>query len=340
MTSSDVLDYVARDPAPRRRRPAPRACDKLLAALAKRAREHAKTPMIGRSHGIFAEPITFGLALAGHHAEIARGRDAARAARARRSPSARSPARSGRTRTCRRPSRRGRSAALGLTPETVAHAGRRARPARGLLRGAGARRGGHRAARDQRAPLAAERGGRGRGGVHRGPEGVERDAAQAKPHPEREPLRPGARRPRRGGAGARGRGALARARHLALVGRAHDRARRDGDARVHARARRGARRGARRLPGEPPAKPRARRRSSTSARRCCSRSSRPGCRGRRRTCSCSATRCARGGERGRSASYLAADAEVMARLGAGEAAKRCSTSSTRSRTCRRSSSAR
>jgi len=30
--------------------------------------------MIGRSHGIFAEPVTFGLALAGHHAEIARGR--------------------------------------------------------------------------------------------------------------------------------------------------------------------------------------------------------------------------------------------------------------------------
>jgi adenylosuccinate lyase len=49
-------------------------CDKLLAALARRAREYAKTTMIGRSHGIFAEPITFGLALAGHHAEVARGR--------------------------------------------------------------------------------------------------------------------------------------------------------------------------------------------------------------------------------------------------------------------------
>jgi adenylosuccinate lyase len=74
MTSSDVLDtslamllceagdlLIART-------------DKVLAALAKRAREHAKTPMIGRSHGIFAEPITFGLALAGHHAEMARGR--------------------------------------------------------------------------------------------------------------------------------------------------------------------------------------------------------------------------------------------------------------------------
>jgi len=74
MTSSDVLDtsfavslceatdgLVART-------------DKLLEALARRAREHARTPMIGRSHGIFAEPVTFGLALAGHHAELARGK--------------------------------------------------------------------------------------------------------------------------------------------------------------------------------------------------------------------------------------------------------------------------
>src|SRR4051812_21567741 len=75
MTSSDVLDtsfaILLRD-----------ATDGLvkrtgavLEALARRAREHAKTPMIGRSHGIFAEPVTFGLALAGHHAELARGRE-------------------------------------------------------------------------------------------------------------------------------------------------------------------------------------------------------------------------------------------------------------------------
>jgi adenylosuccinate lyase len=74
MTSSDVLDsafaMLLRDAADLLLE----RCDRLLAALAKRAREHAKTPMIGRSHGIFAEPITFGLALAGHHAEIARGR--------------------------------------------------------------------------------------------------------------------------------------------------------------------------------------------------------------------------------------------------------------------------
>jgi adenylosuccinate lyase len=74
MTSSDVLDtslaVLLRDAADK----LVVRCDRLLEALAARAREHAKTPMIGRSHGIFAEPITFGLALAGHHAELARGR--------------------------------------------------------------------------------------------------------------------------------------------------------------------------------------------------------------------------------------------------------------------------
>jgi adenylosuccinate lyase len=81
MTSSDVLDtslaILMRDAGDMLLV----RCDKLLAALAKRATEHQMTPMIGRSHGIFAEPVTFGLALAGHHAEIARGR--ARLERAR-----------------------------------------------------------------------------------------------------------------------------------------------------------------------------------------------------------------------------------------------------------------
>jgi adenylosuccinate lyase len=82
MTSSDVLDtsfaIQLRDAADLLLA----RCDTLLAALSDRAREHAKTPMIGRSHGIFAEPVTFGLALAGHHAEIARGRARLVAARA------------------------------------------------------------------------------------------------------------------------------------------------------------------------------------------------------------------------------------------------------------------
>jgi adenylosuccinate lyase len=81
MTSSDVLDtslaILLRDAADLLLV----RCRRLLDALRARALEHQKTPMIGRSHGIFAEPITLGLALAGHHAEIARG--AARLERAR-----------------------------------------------------------------------------------------------------------------------------------------------------------------------------------------------------------------------------------------------------------------
>ncbi len=82
MTSSDVLDtsfamllVEATDKL------LPRL-DALVAALGKRAREHAKTPMIGRSHGIFAEPVTFGVALAGHAAELARGKQRLVVARA------------------------------------------------------------------------------------------------------------------------------------------------------------------------------------------------------------------------------------------------------------------
>jgi adenylosuccinate lyase len=81
MTSSDVLDsslaILLRDAADKLLA----RCDALLGALARRAREHARTPMIGRSHGISAEPITFGLALAGHHAELARGRTRLESAR-------------------------------------------------------------------------------------------------------------------------------------------------------------------------------------------------------------------------------------------------------------------
>jgi adenylosuccinate lyase len=73
MTSSDVLDtslallLVRATDALIRRQQA------YHDALATRAREHAATAMIGRSHGIHAEPVTFGLALAGHAAEARRG---------------------------------------------------------------------------------------------------------------------------------------------------------------------------------------------------------------------------------------------------------------------------
>ncbi len=74
MTSSDVLDSSLAILLKQAGDMLVVRCDTLFEKLAVRAREHAKTPMIGRSHGIFAEPVTFGLALAGHAAEIARAR--------------------------------------------------------------------------------------------------------------------------------------------------------------------------------------------------------------------------------------------------------------------------
>jgi adenylosuccinate lyase len=55
--------------------------DVLLAALKRRALEHKMTPTVGRSHGIHAEPTTFGLKLAQAYAEFARGRERLVAAR-------------------------------------------------------------------------------------------------------------------------------------------------------------------------------------------------------------------------------------------------------------------
>lgn len=56
--------------------------DRILKALERRAREHAHTVCIGRSHGVHAEPTTFGLKLAGHFAEFARDRERLEGARA------------------------------------------------------------------------------------------------------------------------------------------------------------------------------------------------------------------------------------------------------------------
>lgn len=81
MTSSDVLDtslaLLCR-----------RALDLILAGVdgladvcAARAREHRRTPMIGRSHGIHAEPTTAGLTFARWHAELGRARDRVERAR-------------------------------------------------------------------------------------------------------------------------------------------------------------------------------------------------------------------------------------------------------------------
>src|SRR3546814_20603013 len=55
--------------------------DRVVAALKQRALEHKHSVGVGRSHGIHAEPTTFGVKLAGHYAAFARGRARLEAAR-------------------------------------------------------------------------------------------------------------------------------------------------------------------------------------------------------------------------------------------------------------------
>src|ERR671929_2212004 len=82
MTSSDVIDTAQ---ALQMRE----ACDLILddlarlnAAIRERAFEHRRTPMIGRTHGVHAEPMTFGQKLALWFAEVARAIDRVRRAQA------------------------------------------------------------------------------------------------------------------------------------------------------------------------------------------------------------------------------------------------------------------
>jgi adenylosuccinate lyase len=81
MTSSDVLDTCLNVQLTRAADLLLADLDKVLAALKKRAFEHKMTPTIGRSHGIHAEPVTFGLKLAYAYAEFSRARDRLVAAR-------------------------------------------------------------------------------------------------------------------------------------------------------------------------------------------------------------------------------------------------------------------
>ncbi len=75
MTSSDVLDTCLAVQLTQAADLLLADMDALLAALKRRAYEHKNTVTIGRSHGIHAEPTTFGLKLAGHYAAFARGRE-------------------------------------------------------------------------------------------------------------------------------------------------------------------------------------------------------------------------------------------------------------------------
>jgi adenylosuccinate lyase len=81
LTSSDVLDTAL---ALQMRQACDlilRDLDQLTAAVRRRADEHRRTPMIGRTHGVHAEPMTFGVKLALWYAEL--GRDRVRVGRAR-----------------------------------------------------------------------------------------------------------------------------------------------------------------------------------------------------------------------------------------------------------------
>lgn len=82
MTSSDVLDTTLSVQLARASDILLADLDALLAALKKRAYEHKQTITIGRSHGIHAEPTTFGIKLAEAHAEFARAKARLEAARA------------------------------------------------------------------------------------------------------------------------------------------------------------------------------------------------------------------------------------------------------------------
>ena len=82
MTSSDVLDTCLAVQLTQATDLLLADMDALLAAIKTRAMEHKLTPTIGRSHGIHAEPVTFGMKLAQAYAEFARGRERLVAARA------------------------------------------------------------------------------------------------------------------------------------------------------------------------------------------------------------------------------------------------------------------
>ena len=75
MTSSDVLDTCLSVQLTQAADLLLKDLDAVLEALKRRAFEHKYTLTVGRSHGIHAEPTTFGLKLAGHYAEFDRDRD-------------------------------------------------------------------------------------------------------------------------------------------------------------------------------------------------------------------------------------------------------------------------
>ena len=97
LTSSDVVDTALALQIGDAGRLVLVGLDRALEAVVARAEEHRHSICIGRSHGIHAEPTTFGWKLAGWAFELDRNRDARRRTRSRRTASGSSRARSGRT---------------------------------------------------------------------------------------------------------------------------------------------------------------------------------------------------------------------------------------------------
>ena len=81
LTSSDILDTCFAVQLDRAGALLEAGVAAVAAALERRAFEHKRTLCVGRSHGVHAEPTSFGLKLAGHHAEFARASARLQAAR-------------------------------------------------------------------------------------------------------------------------------------------------------------------------------------------------------------------------------------------------------------------
>ena len=208
MTSSDVLDTCFNVQLVRAADILIADVDELLAALKARALEHKNTVCIGRSHGIHAEPTTFGVKLAQAYAEFSRCRARLVAARAE-------------VATCAISGAVGTFAnidprveehvakALGLAPEPVStQVIPRDRHAMFFATLAVVASSIERLATEIR-HLAAHRSSRSGGVFLAGPEGLVRHAAQAQSGADGEPDRPRPPGALGGDAGARERGALA-----------------------------------------------------------------------------------------------------------------------------------
>jgi adenylosuccinate lyase len=75
LTSSDVVDTALGLRLAKANAILHEGIDRMISALATRAREHKTTVMVGRTHGVHAEPTSFGLKLALYYAEMVRNRD-------------------------------------------------------------------------------------------------------------------------------------------------------------------------------------------------------------------------------------------------------------------------